>query len=130
MGKVKNNSIIKIMILLLITIIILISLVGIYVKKTYQYENILPDYKLGMEFTGSRITQIKVSDAENQVAYDAEGNIVEDYEEGQEGITVVTEKVNKDEVLTEENFKKVKKTLDLECTPSVTIKTIVRTERQ
>ena len=108
MGKVKNNSIIKIMILLLITIIILISLVGIYVKKTYQYENILPDYKLGMEFTGSRITQIKVSDAENQVAYDAEGNIVEDYEEGQEGITVVTEKVNKDEVLTEENFKKVK----------------------
>ena len=108
MGKVKNNSIIKIMILLLITIIILISLVGIYVKKTYQYENILPDYKLGMEFTGSRITQIKVSDAENQVAYDTEGNIVEDYEEGQEGITVVTEKVNKDEVLTEENFKKVK----------------------
>ena len=108
MGKVKNNSIIKIMILLLITIIILISLVGIYVKKTYQYENILPDYKLGMEFTGSRITQIKVSDAENQVAYDTEGNIVEDYEEGQEGITVVTEKVKKDEALTEENFKKVK----------------------
>ena len=108
MGKVKNNSIIKIMILLLITIIILISLVGIYVKKTYQYENILPDYKLGMEFTGSRITQIKVSDAENQVAYDTEGTIVEDYEEGQEGITVVTEKVKKDEALTEENFKKVK----------------------
>ena len=108
MGKVKNNHVTKIMILLFITIIILISLVGIYVKKTYQYENILPDYKLGMEFTESRITQIQVDKSENQVAYDTEGNVVEDYEEGQEGITVVSEKVNKDEVLTEENFKKAK----------------------
>ena len=108
MGKVKNNHVTKIMILLFITIIILISLVGIYVKKTYQYENILPDYKLGMEFTGSRNTQKQVDKSENQVAYDTEGNVVEDYEEGQEGITVVSEKVNKDEVLTEENFKKAK----------------------
>lgn len=100
------------MILLLITVIVLISLVGIYVKKTYKYENILPEFKKGMEFTGSRITKIAVDTTEGQTAYDEEGNKVEEYEEGQEGITIVNEKINKDEVLTEENYKKSKEIIE------------------
>lgn len=104
----KKKVSLKILIILIIIAICLISFVGIYKKDKFNMENVLPDYMLSMNLSGAREVILKFSDETEEVIYDSEGNVSEDGldEEGnlKEGYTKQDEKVNKDEVLTEENY--------------------------
>lgn len=111
----KSQKIITIIsIILLIVIITLASFLGIYKKQDYKVSNVVPDYILGMEFTNSRVLNFRVNQTvESTTIYDSEGNEVTEKAEGIEyteenGYKVVENKVNPDEVLTKENYKKSK----------------------
>ncbi len=94
----------KLKVALLILIIILISLMsfgGILVKKTKFVDNILPEYLLGMDLTGSRALKFIVSKDTKDTIYDKDGNIVD---EAGEGTTTKREPINPEETLTKENY--------------------------
>lgn len=97
------------LIILLIILLALISFGGIYIQKTKFVENILPEYKLGPDFTGLRNIGLKVSDATKDIYYDLDGNVVD--EEGK-NTTKKVESVNKEENLTKDNYKKAKKIIE------------------
>lgn len=96
-------------IILLIILISLISFGGIFIQNTKFVENIVPNYKLGTDLTGSRLVVLNASTATNTVIYDKDGNVVE--KEG-EGTTKKEEPVNPEDILTKENYQKVKKTFE------------------
>lgn len=104
-------------IILLIVIITLASFLGIYKKQDYKVSNVVPDYILGMEFANSRVLNFRINQAvESTTIYDSEGNEVTEKEEGVEyteenGYKVVENKVNPDDVLNKENYKKSKSIL-------------------
>ncbi len=90
----------KLKVLLVILAIILISLVsfgGIYIQKMKFVENIIPEYKLGMDLEGGRIIELEVDTSKNTVIYDKDGNVVE--KEG-EGTTKKEIPVNPQDTLT------------------------------
>lgn len=60
-----QKVIIIITVILLLVIIGLASFVGIYKKDEYKVSNIVPNYKLGMEFTNSRVINFEVNKEEN-----------------------------------------------------------------
>lgn len=97
------------LIILLIILLALISFGGIYIQKTKFVENILPEYKLGSDFTGLRNIGLKVSDATKDIYYDLDGNVVD--EEGK-NTTKKEESVNKEENLTKDNYKKAKEIIE------------------
>lgn len=97
------------LIILLIILLTLISFGGIYIQKTKFVENILPEYKLGPDFTGLRNIGLKVSDATKDIYYDSDGNVVD--EEGK-NTTKKEESVNKEENLTKDNYKKAKEIIE------------------
>jgi len=94
-----------ILIILLIVLISLISFVGIFVQKGNRVNNILPEFKLGTDLTGSRHISIQPSKEKEKVIYDENGQVVEE-----EGEKTTTEEVavNPEEVLTKENYEKSK----------------------
>lgn len=102
-------------ILLFVAIIIFASFFGVYKKEDFRTVNIIKDYSLGMQFTDARVLKMTVSAEENEVIYDQEGNVVEDDGETdyleENGYIIETVKVNKEEALTEENYKLTKKIL-------------------
>ncbi|MGN1269604.1 MAG: hypothetical protein ACI4UU_01875 [Clostridia bacterium] len=91
----------KVLIILFIILISLISFGGIFVQDTKFVKNIIPEYQLGTDLTGSTIVEFKVNDATNTVIYDKEGNVVD--EEGEETVEK-EEPINPEEILTEENY--------------------------
>lgn len=91
----------KVLIILFIILISLISFGGIFVQDTKFVKNIIPEYQLGTDLTGSTIVEFKVNDATNTVIYDKEGNVVD--EEGKETVKK-EEPINPAEILTEENY--------------------------
>lgn len=97
------------LIILLIILLALISFGGIYIQKTKFVENILPEYKLGPDFTGLRNIGLKVSDATKDIYYDLDGNVVD--EEGK-NTTKKVESINKEENLTKDNYKKAKEIIE------------------
>ena len=111
----KKNLGLKMLIILVIIAICLISFVGIYKKDKGQMVNILPDYKLSMNLSGSRTVRL-INDITKEVIYDSEGNVSTDgtNEDGtlKEGYTKKDEKVNKDEVLTKENYELSKEIIE------------------
>lgn len=114
----KSQKIITIIsIILLIVIITLASFLGIYKKQDYKVSNVVPDYILGMELTNSRVLNFRVNETvESTTIYDSEGNEITEKEEGIEyteenGYKVVENKVNPDDILTKENYKKSKSIL-------------------
>lgn len=113
----KPQKIITIItVILLVIIITLASCLGIYKKEEYKVANKVPDYILGMEFTNSRIVNFEIDKTAESQIYDQDGNEVTQKEEGVEyteenGYTVVENKVNSDEVLTQENYDLSKKIL-------------------
>lgn len=112
----KNNIGLKILVVLAVVAICLMSFVGIYKKDKSQIVNILPQYKLGMELNGAREVVLKVSDETNEVIYDEQGNVTENGldEQGnlKEGYKKENVKVNKDEILTQDNFKLAKQIIE------------------
>ncbi len=107
----------KLKIALYILIIVLISIVafvGVYSKKAVSYENDLPDYLLTSDVKGKRITSFEIDSSTEEKIYDKDGNEVasiptdaneEDYKKEQV-------KVNPDEILNKENYKKVESILN------------------
>lgn len=108
----KSQKVITIIaIILLVMIISSASFFGIYKKEEYKVANRVPEYILGMEFTKSRNVNFEVDNTvESTTIYDKDGNEItekkDDIEYTEEnGYTIVENKVNSDEVLTEDNFK-------------------------
>jgi len=110
-------------IILAIAVITAVSIFGIYKKEEFKMVNIMPKYKLGMEFTKSVILNLKVDDSvAEQKLYDLEGNEI-DLEGGEIeniedratleelGYTIVDVMVNPEELLTKENYEKTKSIL-------------------
>ena len=112
----KKNTFLKILIILTIIAISLISFVGFYIKDKTKMVNVLPEYLLSMNLAGSREVILKVSDDTKEIVYDSEGNVSEDGydDEGnlKEGFSKIDEKLNKDEVLTEDNYSNAKVVLE------------------
>lgn len=116
----KNKRLTIIILILLVIVISLISFVGIYTKNLNTYSNNLKSYDLGMEFEGKRVIKFAVDTSEEQVTYDADGNVIENHtheegeteEEAHEGETTEMVKVNKEEVLTKENYQRSKNVLE------------------
>lgn len=113
----KTNKIIKIItVILLILIISIASFAGIYKLKDYKVINVVPDYILGMEFTDSRLINLEVNKTVETKIYDKDGNEVTEQEEGIEyteenGYTTVENKINSDDKLNSESYKKTKSIL-------------------
>ena len=102
-------------VILLIAIISVASFSGIYKLKDYKVREVVPEYILGMEFTNSRIVELKVDTSVKETKiYDKEGIEITEQQEGVEyteenGYTVIENKVNPDDRLTKENYEKAKK---------------------
>ncbi len=96
----------KIGIILLILLISLISFAGFYARELNKMVNIIPDYKLGMDFGEIRAIRLDVGNHVDTKYYDEDGNEVE----SSEGENIVTKEIpeNPEEVLNEENFEKSK----------------------
>lgn len=113
----KKNTLKTITLVLIILLICLISFVGIYQKKLNRWENILPEYQLGMDFGGARAVRLDVDLGTQTLYFDENGNQVEHtHEEGEEHSEEekITEKevlVNPEEVLNSQNYAKVKEIL-------------------
>lgn len=101
-----NKNLKKITLILIIIVLSFISLIGIFIKKTNQYENILPKYKYGMQFNGSRVLNLKVDLSEEEIEVESE-TTEEDEDEEKEPETELVP-VNAQEALTEANYKKAK----------------------
>jgi preprotein translocase subunit SecD len=112
----KNSKLVKGLSILVIVAISLVSFAGILVKKQGQVANILPDYSLGMSLNGGRVAKFAVSDDEEEVIYDADGNVATDGEDEdgnlKEGYTKQTVAINSEDVLNEENYNKVKQVIE------------------
>lgn len=108
----KGIKIIKIMtIVLAIVLISMIGFFGIYTKSKNQMNNKLKDYEYSMAIKGARNIELKVDTETTEVIKDSEGNEVETAtDEEIEANGYVKEEVanNPEEVLTEENYDKVK----------------------
>lgn len=105
----KTNNILKMILgLLIILAISLIGFIGIYTKGEVGYENQLPDYKLGMSLVGKRVINLSVSEDTKEVIYDESGNKVNEIPANADESKYKKEqiKVNAQEILTEENYKK------------------------
>lgn len=110
----------KLLTIVIILLITMISFAGIYVKDKHSMKNIIPEYKLGMDIFGARNIVITVNKNNETKKYDSEGNLVtEDLdehnheEENEEehidnNYTEVEEPINNPELLTAENYNKVK----------------------
>lgn len=97
------------LIILVIILLALISFGGIFIQKTKFVENILPEFKLGAELSGTRNIGLVVSTATDTIIYDKDGNVVE--KEG-EGTTQQEVPVNPTETLTEENYRLAKEVIE------------------
>lgn len=100
-----------VLIVLLMVLIVLVGFGGIYIKKKVSYNNILPDYDLGVNLTGSRITTLIVDNETEEVIYDKDGNVVEEIPEGadESSYTKQNVPVNSEESKNTDNYKNVEK---------------------
>lgn len=97
------------LIILVIILLALISFGGIFIQKTKFVENILPEFKLGAELSGTRNIGLVVSTATDTIIYDKDGNVVEKEEKG---TTKQEVPVNPTETLTEENYRLAKEVIE------------------
>ncbi len=109
-----KNKLKMLLYVLIIALILIVSFIGVYTSKTQFKDNVLPKYSLSSEFTGKRITYLKVDDSTVDVIKDKDGNVVDSIPEDANKDDYTTEKVpvNEEETLTSENYKKIKEILD------------------
>ncbi len=113
----KYKKTLTVIIILIVALIMFASFFCVYVKnKEGVKTNIIPNFKLGMQFGQRRVITATVSDEVNETIYDSEGNVVTP-EEGVEyteenGYTTEQVKVNDDSIRTLENYKKSKEIID------------------
>ncbi|MBQ9298481.1 MAG: hypothetical protein IJ223_05605 [Clostridia bacterium] len=102
----KKNSTLKLIVLIVIVVLIaLISFVGIYKLQNGQMVNIMPNYNLGKEFSGTRLFSFIVDDSTKEIKN-------EETETEEETAETTTVPVNSKEVLTESNYQLVKEILE------------------
>ena len=108
----KGIKIIKIItIILAIVLISMIGFFGIYVKSKNQMNNKLKDYEYSMAIKGTRNIELKLNTETTEIIKDSAGNKIEtatDEEITANGYVKEEVKNNPEEVLTEENYDKVK----------------------
>ena len=108
----KENILKIVLYILIIVLISLISFGGIIVKNKNKFANVLPDYILGSELSGTRNVVIKVDDSTETKTFDADGNEVSETtsDEDSEAQETTTKEipVNDESVLTYENYQKSK----------------------
>lgn len=109
----KKNILKKITIILVIILISLISFIGIYQKKLNKMENILPEYKLGMDFAERRAVRLDIDLSTETEYYNEDGSLhVHDdeggTEESHEGLIEKEVAINPQESLNEQNYAKSK----------------------
>ena len=107
----------KLKIVLCIVVIILITVVailGVYTKDSVLFKNHLPEILLSSDFEGKRVSSLVVDDGLKDVIFDSEGKEVKSIPEGANEADYKKEqvKINPDENLKTENYKKVKEILD------------------
>lgn len=102
----------NILTVIIIVLLALISFVGIYVTDKNSMKNIIPEYKLGMDLNGTRNIVIKVDDSIEIKKYDANGNLITDDSSDETNVTEIEEPVNSQDVLTAENYKAVRETIE------------------
>lgn len=102
----KKNILKKITIILIIILISLISFIGIYQKKLNKMENILPEYKLGMDFAERRAVRLDIDLSTETEYYNEDGSlhVHDDEEESHEGLIEKEVAVNSQESLNEQNY--------------------------
>ena len=110
----KKNKGIKItLIILTIILLSMISFVGIYVQDKNQMKNIMPEYLLERELKGHRRVELKVNEKiAETIKYDAQGNVITEENKEVEVAKTEEKKVNADEILTPENYKKSKQIIE------------------
>ena len=133
----KKLKVVKTIAILLVAILIaVIAFVGLYVKEYGIWRNILPDFKLGMELSGTRELHYVLDDSEEEkeVYLDSEGNYAGEVASNSSDTTVSLEtengqtentstdidgytketrtiKANEDSSINKENFEKAKNIL-------------------
>jgi len=109
----KYKKTITIISILIVAVIMFASFFGVQItNKEGNKVNLIPNYKLGMEFGTTRVITGKVSQEVSTTIYDSEGKVVEP-EEGveyteQAGYTTEVYKANEDSVKTKENYRETK----------------------
>lgn len=108
----KNNKKLKTLALILMIILIgILAFAGIYNVASVSGNNLIRNYKVGMNLKGRNVIRLKVDDAVNEVTYDSEGNVVEEQEDEGE-YTVAQEPINEPDSLNKENYEKTKKIIE------------------
>lgn len=106
----KNRRNLKMVLMILICmIIILVGFVGIYSKYANRYTNRLPKYQLASDLKGETILELEVDHSTNTKYYDKQGKEVNSSEvtdENKNQYTSKEEKVNQEESLTLQNYKR------------------------
>ena len=113
--KEKNKTLKIILAIVVVVLISLISFGGVFTKDNFKMKNLLPEYKVGMDFNGKRVFSIKPDETVDTEYYDKEGNKVESssIEEGKEEEYDKKEiPVNSEDILTKENFDKTKNIIE------------------
>lgn len=108
----KRKTIMTIAIIVILVCLMFIACYGVALKdKNKEVKKIIPDFKMGMEFTTARRITATINDGiMSQTIYDAEGNEVTEKEEGVEyteenGYRIEEEKINPDSIRTLENYR-------------------------
>lgn len=114
----KKKVFLTILIILVVAVLMFTSFFGIYKKDENGVKrNIIPEYKMGMEFTEARKLTGKISEAiASQKIFDKDGNEVTTKEEGVEyteenGYRIEETKLNLPENRTVENYKASKEVI-------------------
>lgn len=108
----------KLKLILIVLIMILVSCIsfgGIYIQDKNSMKNILPEYILGTSLKGYREVGLEVNTQTAEVIKDAEGNIMESATEeeiAEKGYIKENVPINKEEVLTKENYQLAKEIIE------------------
>ena len=113
----KYRKTLTVIIILVVAVIMFASFFGVYKKnENGEKVNLIPDYKLGMEFGKTRVITAAVNKETTETIYDAEGNIVEP-EEGKEytqeaGYKTEQVPINDASLKNLDNYKKTKSIIE------------------
>ena len=108
----QNKNLKLVLVILLIVLISMISFGGLYIQNKGIMKNVIPDYLLEKDLKGYRMVELVVSDDVETVSYDAEGKKIASTDTTTEVANKVEEKVNSEESLTSENYKKSKEVIE------------------
>ena len=108
----------KVKILTIILFIVLVTMVaffGVFGQVQNRMENKVKQYSYDMDLTGGREVVLKVDESKKEIIKDKDGKIIDnatDEEIEKNGYVKEEEPANKEEILTADNYKKVKRILD------------------